>query len=443
MDFMVYPKNDKSKYWLFKENDYSRPFTINTDIPFEKIIPTTYLNHQNKILAGQGFTLIQRPTNRTVRFKVFSNGISSPINSQYEKYWYASTYQTDIDCDNRNTRDVIPREYMSGDFNGDGLSDVLALSKEYGRKICYAYPFPPHNCTCQTTNLVTTASEATFVNLDRRKTTGYIRNSGNLSLSLKESDRVYSVDVNGDGKTDILHFSQGRVDAYTLNGSDDIELLWQTSNPYIRNNFPIYIGDYNGDGKTDFITPVANNSKNFVEFMSTGISFLSSTRSFQLEFLPTLWNPGNATLYSRQIVPVDYNGDGKTDLITYNTETKNGSSNGKQTFKVYYNRQNRNGSFSYFFSPSTSITKTGNLIHNPVPVFLTSEQPNYGLEFAAISNGWVHSFKSRADSVKENLLKKVINNGVTESINYGTLDPLDTSNGQIFREHEQSDLSLC
>src|SRR5690606_11615897 len=86
------------------------------------------------------------------------------------------------------------------------------------------------------------------------------------------------------------------------------------------------------------------------------------------------------------------------------------------------------------FAYGGEATKTGNLKHFPVPVFLTSQQQNKGLDFASISNQWVTAFSFTQDHREDVLLRSVTNNGVTQTIEYGNLDPsqLNSEFGQVY-----------
>lgn len=478
MDFIVYPKNTylKDKFWLFKnldEGGYNYPSQIDTGV-FEEIFPVTWLNSTNKILAGQGLTVIQNTTNNQVSFKVYSDGTVNPIYYQYEKLWSAPTYQYDIDCNN-STNNKKPIEYISGDFNGDGLTDVIAITKSSTSKSCYKEdpncvdsggggPLPKQNtykinnqnkkngenkkvqtvsqridpidtaCACNCTTYTSTSANAYFINLDRRITSGFVKSLGYLQASLKSTDKLLTADVNGDGKTDILHVTEGNIYVYSLDSNNYLQLLWKTTNSVIKLDYTFLLGDYNGDGKTDLLIPESNGTNSFYFFLSSGISFKSYGNAIGAPFKynQTNWDGYNGVLTGYNLIALDADGDGRTDIIDYKTETYNNSSNGTQTIKIYYNKgsdyptSGSDLSARVNFEWGGEATKTGNLEHFPIPIFLTSEKGNKRLDFASISNNWVSSFEFNRDLRKEMLVRSIENNGVTHSINYNNLDPSET-----------------
>jgi RHS repeat-associated protein len=225
-------------------------------------------------------------------------------------------------------------ESYTGDFNGDGLTDKLILNNLSTERI--------HDG-----NLL-------FVNLDRRLTTNFTKNLGNIS-SLHSKPRamsdtdfsgtlLYVADVNGDGRSDIIVFRGGTINEiaiYSLDSNENLMELWKTPVPFIHKNsgigdsilyeivqdgtyfdpitnhdwpnyvshyyYPI-IGDLNGDGKADIILPGFERKV----LISTGVSFAS-------EGLSTTF-PARKE-YNNFLV-VDFNSDGKTDVLSFKRESR-------------------------------------------------------------------------------------------------------------------------
>ncbi len=462
MDFLVYPKavSQKNKFWVFKDiqnASLNTAYQINPGA-FEKILPVRWLNSNNKILASQGLVIVQNQGTTQVKFGVYSNGSSTPLQYQYERLWSSPTYTETSYCGATPYQKKIPQEYISGDFNGDGLSDVIAIGKSYTYNNCRTVlcddddddPFDPQplknasnsilqkskteinsqknppiglgDC-CECNPITINSSVINFINLDRRITSGYSKQSGYLSGGLKSTDKLLTGDVNGDGKTDILHITNGRVSVYNLDSNNNLQLLWQKYDTAINPNYPALVGDYNGDGKTDFLQPVTINSSSFITFLSTGLDFVKDINTHPFTYYQTNWNSSSATLYGYNLIPVDVNGDGRTDIIDYRTITYNNSSNGEQSLKVHYNRGNYGGASNVFpkFVSGYTIIRQGNLKHFPIPIFLSSDNPNKNLDFASISDSWINSFSFNKNHAEDMLLRSVKNGYTEQVINYSKL----------------------
>lgn len=456
MDFLVYPKNDKTKFWLFKDiqsGTNNSPSIINTGV-FETIFPTKWINHENKVVEGQGVTIVKKGNSGTVHFNVYSNSTIQPMTLNYTKTWNSGTYTYQSDCNNSTQRE-IPKEYISGDFNGDGLTDVLAVGKPYVTQYCNEYdcgeggsfgeisnepdeldPNPGgSNGTCCSCNNTTVRNSTVYlIDLNRNITINFANQVGYLLDTIGNEDKLLTGDFNGDGKSDLVHITNGKLNIYTLNNNNNqLSLLWSVNDLGITTSDPLLFGDFNGDGKTDFLDPVANGSYSFRTFLSTGTTFVQETKNQPFKYQKTTYQPhpisNYSAFYGYNLVPLDVNGDGKTDIIEYNTTTYNNGLNGVQTVKIY-NNQGQSSNYSnaevrFVFGGTT--TKNGNTEHFPIPIFLTSNQPNKNLDFATISNQWITSFSFTQDHREDVLLRSVDNNGVKYEIEYESLNSLGSS----------------
>jgi RHS repeat-associated protein len=453
MDFIVYPKNraDRTKLWIFKDI-YSGSTNIGSQVTtsvFENMFPVSYLNAANKLDRAQGFALVAHTGTNEVRFKVNGQSTYGPAAQYYEKIWNAPSYSARSGCTGSPTTYRIPLEYLSGDFNGDGLSDVIAISKPYSYSNCVTrVPTPTNPCggggnplavnptvvspqgvaaaaagdCCECSSTTQSSSTVYFVNLDRRLATGFANTAGGLSIALKSTDRLVTADVNGDGKTDILQFTLGKVYVYTLSASNTLQLLWTTTDTRIKTEYQPMLGDYNGDGKTDFMYPTATNSTTFALFRSTGVQFLKNEAVYPFTYRLSTTATSPVTTYN--LVPSDINGDGRTDMLEYKTVTNNDGLNGSQTLSMYFNTFSTATDVAPVFTYITNRSIPGNLNHFPIPVYLTSaDRANNNLDFATISNNRVFYFTFGKDNREDILLRSVSNNGVAHSVTYQELDP--------------------
>jgi RHS repeat-associated protein len=180
-----------------------------------------------------------------------------------------------------------------GDFNGDGLSDLMEI------------PFRSD---------VTTNKPIFFLNLSKKTASNYVKASSFSIASFGFDKSIVKVaDVNGDGKSDLV-VSRGmpinNITVYSLDNNDNIIKLFENSfssqSPEYANILSnvdfqdIKVGDFNGDGKSDFVYVGKYNAT----FMSTGNAYV-------IEKLTP-----NSALYREETLPFDYNNDGKIDLVT-------------------------------------------------------------------------------------------------------------------------------
>ena len=454
MDFIVYPiygPDYKRKFWLFSDfqvGGLNWGTEVNTGL-FTDIFPISWLNYDNKLLANQGLVVVQNEGTEEVKFTVLSSGgAAQPVAYKYEKIWEAPTYKPqDYQLYGNATINRVPMKYISGDFNGDGLSDVMALEQKYTATSCTEVPsnYDP-TCTYKITRdgmeyccfgcstYTVTSSAVHLIQLDRRKTSNFAGQVGSLGHELKATDKLLTMDVNGDGRTDILQFQEGKVYVYSLNDNNYLQLLWETQDTRIDLDYRPMPGDYNGDGKTDFMVATANNSQTFATFLSTGIGFIKSEKLQPFEY-KARYDNGQGTFYGYDLIPLDVNGDGRTDIIDYKTVTYNGNTNGTQYVYLYQNTAPGSTDPNPAFAYAGYKAKTGNLQHFPIPVFLTSDRPNRNLDFASISDDHVTSFEFSKDHRKDITLEQVTNNGLITDIKYDQVNPYYQGDGDPNYSH--------
>jgi RHS repeat-associated protein len=489
LDYLIYP-NEKDKFWLFKDvqgGDYTNPYAVTTGA-FKTIFPVTSLNHQGKVLAGQNLGIVQESGTNNVNFKVYSNGTVNPIYYQYTKTWYQPTY-TEYTTPDDHVQKRVPFEYLSGDFNGDGLTEVLAVGKPYTSRYCYYHgncndPDPCDNnfvniddcidnfqlssgqleenqntdkntksgkgkkaddktlkvskpfnfqsfsnTTCSYSCYSSTSNYKSVYKIDLKRdvASNYVNYAGNLQEHLSGNYKLLSGDFNGDGKTDIMHITAAKkAYVYTFKANGDMELLWSMNLDASYNpdpGWPFLLGDYNGDGKTDFIHPTAKDSKNFVIGLSTGTRFQTGVKLMTFAFKVSTWNGTELKMYN--YIPLDANGDGKTDIIDYRTITYNDGTNGSQNIIIYKSEglSSHGNTTDIRFRQAGFKNVVGNVRHYPIPIFLSSNEENKSLEFATISHKWIRNFSFNSDHREDALLRGVSNNGMTYEIDYQNLDP--------------------
>jgi RHS repeat-associated protein len=330
---------------------------------------------------------------------------------------------------------VVPKEYISGDFNGDGLTDIIAIDKtvSYSTRICQG--------DCYTTSYVTVQGGKTyFVNLDRRLTTNFVNMSGNITTTNNSEFGV--ADVNGDGKSDLLVFDSGSVRVYTLNDNKHLVQLLSKYDSAIKSDKPRYVGDFNGDGKMDFVIPQEAGTDSWSFFFSKDNDFNKVTTSIGFNFVESTfgyagvvgWPVTTRSLIETSFVANDINGDGKTDLIVqqnftvecYMTSRGCGYDDTQgdpqvTRFWVLENMGSDGNSIS--FNQTYVNAQLGGIKRYPIPLFLDHNNFNQNLEYALMSDNKVVTFKASKDHKKDVRLKEItLGSGVREIISYSPLN---------------------
>ncbi len=445
MDFILYPtvgSNAKSEYWLFTnihEGDINNVGLTHFVGKFEDIQPVAFLGTFGtgnfKLMPNQGWDVIKRSvsTNLTT-FSIYAAGPASPssgseigIFSQYTKQYtfpkFTLSYynqcvqglrieQPPIEPGEpvliQVSKDIL-KEYLHGDFNGDGLTDVIVIEKP----LDYSYVQG-----CNTYTLTNPGGKTYFVNLDKRITSNYVNVAGYMTTT--KDSKFKMADVNGDGKLDIMVFDLNKVRTYSLNDSNQIVqlFLYQDLDIVVNDDRPILIGDYNGDGKFDFIIP-RGFTQNFSKFMSTGTKFIKVNQTYMVKHSEMV---NYTTMFDYyDLIPNDINKDGKTDLISIKyrvDKMNNNQSNFDINVKIYSNQNNN-------FLLTSEQDLIPNFQHNtclPVPIFLTADKLNNDSELGLAYGNKIIRCVSSKDSSKEMLLRKItLGNGITESISYNAM----------------------
>ncbi|WP_163399224.1 RHS repeat-associated core domain-containing protein [Flavobacterium fluviatile] len=429
MEFLLYPTtgtDSKKKYWFFSDlgtGNYTNIGYEHNVGEFETIFPMNWLTWNNKLWAKQGWSVAKK-TDTNYTFTVYSAGTVSPVYYQYEQVASFPTQSVGIDIKSCNVvyaNRIFPKKILSGDFNGDGLTDVIAIDQELSSIV--------KGTLCSPKQVKFTSKKVYFVNLKRDVTSDIVTYSGELLLSLSSDSRVEVADLNGDGKSDFLIFENGRVTSYTLNNENLLVPLgvYTDTNISVDTSKTILLGDYNGDGKTDFIVPKVYDSSEWYKYTSTGNSFFKEVQNYiDIPFKQS------TTTSSYNYTISDYDKDGKSDLILINTLLNAAKTQGSIFLKCHINK---NGSFSGGLNNGSSVSEysvfSPDIKLNTLPIYLptgrgimTKYKPlEPTMEIAFLSNNKIFYFNTDKDHAQDQLLRSIrTGNGVTESITYKPLN---------------------
>lgn len=210
--------------------------------------------------------------------------------------------------------------YISGDYNGDGLSDFITLPKDYNN---------PQNYNNWDLYLNTGNGFSLTQSVPLGATPNDIKE---YEKPVGRNDITSFIDFNGDGKEDFLYRERDNIasgyDKYKIflsNGSS----LNEYATIFLNENYgPLWhtyplIGDFDGDGKTEVL--VLRGSLNVTSTSPLnyiiGENYLIPQGNTYLA--PFLWNmPFDAAytsvsgLTGSKLFVIDYDGDGKSEVLS-------------------------------------------------------------------------------------------------------------------------------
>lgn len=337
MDFVA---GDKAFLSLFKEDSGNLPVILPQSLLFKnslmnlstsKLVATTVLS--NKLNQFQSLVGISG-TDSTIKFKIH-NLIGNEFIQSYEKEVSYDNLGTNVGC-------IVGKyskndnNYYEGDFNGDGVSEILIVGsineiknntiKTFGHETeCFGIrsnsglsysilDLNPNSETTLNSKGYATAINNNIINNDR------LEYYGGVGLV------KHILDLNGDGKSDILIINIDKsyqiISFKQLTAAPWIELEIigsGTLDTYSRTK-QILFGDYNGDGKTDIMLPNSEGGEGEVSWHTyysnpkpAGGEFFTKETQDIVEYKPN-------TDYKTQVhysnyYAIDINGDGKSDLV--------------------------------------------------------------------------------------------------------------------------------
>lgn len=280
---------------------YSRSFST----PFNEVVSTKSLNFNNILLPNQGFTTITKTNtvpyggHHTFNFDSF---IFMP------DYWGQMAQISSKSFNLRNYQDgnhQIRDYFISGDFNGDGISDIIRT--EF-----------PGNYKDNDFDQYSTQLEIIDLKNDA------VYNNQTIPIGFA----YYVVDTDGDGYDEFIVARHQNILVYKFNrNSNKLEHSHTINAPQLSYTEeikkPLYMGDFNGDGKLDFVFPSAKGSYVWLFYINKGdgnykyISKNLAVKYIGIEEQEVYRN--SFRIYTKVQEPnymfQDINNDGKTDIV--------------------------------------------------------------------------------------------------------------------------------
>lgn len=319
-----------------------------------------------------------------VKFNVYKPNVISGLSLSYTRTYDFSTVYTDAD----GNKSIQPKYYFSGDFDGNGKMEILAVSAHnpFGDTSkpskCYIFDLTNNSVLFQDHVF---AYNVNFVGT--RQTDPVVANNN--------TDKLMVLDFDGDGKTDICHINDSGIFVYTFVADDS---NWQcqlvasssTINKSQLANRDVLLGEINGDGLMDIVvTSSTTGGYDWKILKSKGDGTFDVVTSYYKQ-------NSNDIAYLLQ----DVNGDGITDLLRC-------TSSGFDTFLT------RNNAFD-ITSIYTQFEETTSQL---IPVNINSH--NNFTKIVSLKDCNVVNYSFSKDVQKETLITGMINSlGVIERNEY-------------------------
>lgn len=243
---------------------------------------------------------INNPVNgdgEQVIFNTYQKNIITGLSLKYTRTFSLSTYYENFS----GQKYAIPKDYFVGDFDGDGRMEIMAISANnpFGESnhpsMCYIFDLRENRIMMQA-NMLT-----------------YTRAFNGVGIPSVVSDYLEAVDIDGDGKTDLVHIDGNGVKVYSFQKSGN-NLTYQLAYTYsgltktMLQDRSLMFGDFNGDRLVDLlISPSSTTSSDITWNIHTN----KGKGQFHTNYSFTASPNNNLTHHILQ----DVDGDGTTDLV--------------------------------------------------------------------------------------------------------------------------------
>ena len=454
LDFILYPTTGahaNRKFTLFRDLSNGQSGHLQNTGEFKSIFASTYLTADNKVSPTQGISTVE-PWGNSIVYKTYSYGniglqlvnsktITLPSFLRRNGCAPSANAQNCVDDLVLVSPSTSELKNYAGDFNGDGITDVIATTKTNYQNINCTYCYMPSSfCdtpgTCYNSEPNNTFTlKMYFIDLKGNPSANVYEQLESIG-GITDETRIEVADFNGDGKSDLYKIENNYIKIYTLNNSNQLNLVLSFPHSGIKTDRPVLLGDYNGDGKIDICIPEAVDSYNWNFYFADGTSFIvkNSHAGTRYRLSGGVGNAaGGMDVSEFYYFPSDFNGDGKTDILTQVNYTRyccrinfecydSCNGNPHETYFRLSENKGVNTNDSILFSEINTPLQTSGIYRFPLPIITNHNNPNLNMEYGLISGNKLVTFNSVKDNKVDILLKSITTgNGTTETITYKPL----------------------
>lgn len=339
-----------------------------------------------------------------VTFKVFRASASLGLVNSYTRSFSFPTVHIDAD----NGKSIQPKFYYTGDFNGDGKMEILAISvhQPFGDtdkpSVCYIFDLAG--------NRILYKGHIFPYNVEFVGT-----RQPDAQKAINNSDRFFVMDYDGDGKTDLCHIDETGINIYTFVVRAGIFASRKVATSNILTkadlaNRDIFIGEFNGDGLMDLLVSPSNetDSREWAIFNSKGDGQFEKNT---FECAPNIKDINSG------FITQDVDGDGLTDLVHYDVDD----------FVAYFAKNN---SF-------TNGVRSFQDIRYSIPVPANINSGNCSNQLVCLKDGTVTRYSYNRNYVEATQITGMLNSlGVIEKNSYRFINSENNPAGFYIRDND-------
>lgn len=372
---------------------------ITTEVGFVDLLTADLDGTQQEYLIKVNNSVVNGKDQIT--FKAYKVGIfSTPLEVYNRSYTLSTVYNG-----GNGKLSIQPKFYHVGDFNGDGKQEIMAVSanEPFGDTSLPSkvYIFDIVNGKILYENHVFDYDvEFLWIGSD----------SIDAETAKLNTDKLFVLDYDGDGKTDVCHINDGWMFMYYFDTSgSSIKMRQKVGTTLLSNsvlqNRELLFGEFNGDGLIDMLlSPPAGSAtdKYWTMINSKGDGQFQSYRFTAIDY-----EDNDECGYITQ----DVNNDGISDILKY----------GKYGFYVYFVKNNKFGVENgyYGFPEELSVMLPTNV-----------NTHNLFTQVVAFRDSKAKCYFANHDYNKESLITGMANSlGVVERNIYRKIDAASTESG--------------
>lgn len=284
-----------------------------------------------------------------INFKIYNYNANNNLveNTNTRTFIYDNIAYCDSECYLQCQSDTYTKtsnRYLEGDFNGDGISEVIILEYEENKTfrnlevedpsgrypvncapVISSYPNLKAKLIDLNTNVSNVLGQPGFLDISN----GEIFYKFDSTIGAYILGKLTIADFNGDGKSDVFinYGTNYKILSFRETTSTpfiELEIIGEgTLDSNSLGKVAQLFGDYNGDGKTDLMVPEGDGSANgqsnwFIYFSNpkpSGGAFFDKQIHNIVDYRPSTGNEFDLSNQASFYYAVDTNKDGKTDLV--------------------------------------------------------------------------------------------------------------------------------